>query len=158
MFNFSGPIPAGLNASPSSTSINAGGSATFMLNTLSHAAQRTGTFSIAGCPPVSTCTFSAANVVAGGTISAERSDHRKRRRAATGKFAATNSDFVRACDCLGNPADAGSVYFAEEKFAKARDWVHCVNAFVMIVSYGCGITADNPPAPVVGTTTGVYHT
>ena len=68
IFNFSAPIPAGLVATPPTASITAGGSATFTIGTLSPPLSGQVTFSIAGCPPAATCTFSASSVVAGGSL------------------------------------------------------------------------------------------
>jgi hypothetical protein len=157
VFNFSGPIPAGLNASPSSTSITAGATATFTVNTLSPPLSGQVTFSIAGCPPVSTCTFSAASVVAGGSISLSvvtaangsappRQNLQRRIPLSPGRFIVWGIVLVlMMLGFLGKNSRRRAAGFA------------AILLFVATVSIGCGITADNSPAPpVVGTTTGVY--
>ena len=65
VFNFSGPTPAGLAASPNVATITAGGSMTFAINTLAPPLSGQVSFSLAGCPPVSTCTFTSTTVTAG---------------------------------------------------------------------------------------------
>jgi hypothetical protein len=67
VFTFSGPSPAGITASPSSMSINAGSSASYSIGTFSPPLSGNVTFTVAGCPPVSTCTFSPASVTAGSS-------------------------------------------------------------------------------------------
>ena len=67
VFNFSGPTPAGLAASPNVATITAGGSMTFAINTLAPPLSGQVSFSLAGCPPVSTCTFTSTTVTAGAS-------------------------------------------------------------------------------------------
>ncbi len=69
VFHFSGPSPVGVNAMPSSTTISAGGSASFTIATLAPPLSGPVTFIVAGCPPVSTCAFSPASVTAGSSTS-----------------------------------------------------------------------------------------
>lgn len=65
VFNFSGPTPAGLAASPNVATISAGSSMTFTINTLAPPLSGQVSFSLEGCPPLSTCTFSSTTVQAG---------------------------------------------------------------------------------------------
>jgi hypothetical protein len=65
VFNFSGPTPAGLAASPNVATISAGGTMTFTINTLAPPLSGQVSFSLAGCPPLSTCTFGSTTVQAG---------------------------------------------------------------------------------------------
>ncbi len=67
VFHFSGPSPVGINAMPTSTTILAGTAASFSVSTLAPPLSGSVTFTIAGCPPVSTCTFSPASVTAGSS-------------------------------------------------------------------------------------------
>jgi hypothetical protein len=65
VFTFSGPAPAGVAASPGANTINAGSSASFAVATFSPPLSGNVTFTLAGCPPVSTCGFNPAGVPAG---------------------------------------------------------------------------------------------
>jgi hypothetical protein len=156
MFNFSGPIPAGLNASPSSTSITAGGSTTFMLNTLSPPLSGQVTFSIAGCPPVSTCTFSAANVVAGGSISLSVVTTANGSAPPAGNLRRVIPVSPERVIVWAMLLTVTLFTLLKKNSRRRTIGFASLILFVMVVSNGCGITADNPSAPVVGTTTGVY--
>lgn len=158
VFNFSGPIPAGLNASPSSMSITAGATATFTINTLSPPLSGQVTFSIAGCPPVSTCTFSAASVMAGGSISLSVVT------AANGAAPPVRNLKHVIPFSPENIIATGTILtltmllfiFLKKNPRRRVIGLVALSFCVAIVSSGCGITADNAPAPVVGTTVGVY--
>lgn len=158
VFNFSGPIPAGLNASPSSISITAGATATFTINTLSPPLSGQVTFSIAGCPPVSTCTFSAASVVAGGSISLSVVTTANGAAPPVGnlrRLIPLTSQSVIASGTLLSLAMLLSI-FLKKNSRRCAIGLAALMLFVAISSVGCGVTADNAPAPVVGTTAGVY--
>jgi hypothetical protein len=65
VFNFSGPTPAGLAATPNAATISAGSSMNFTINTLAPPLSGQVSFSLAGCPPLATCTFTSSTVTAG---------------------------------------------------------------------------------------------
>jgi hypothetical protein len=67
VFNLSGPSPAGVTASPGSTSINSGGTASYTIGTFSPPLSGSVAFTVSGCPPVSTCAFNPASVTAGSS-------------------------------------------------------------------------------------------
>jgi len=58
-------LPGGVTAQPVSMSVTAGGSASFTIKTLAPPLSGQVTLTIAGCPPVSTCTFTSASITAG---------------------------------------------------------------------------------------------
>jgi hypothetical protein len=157
VFNFSGPIPAGLNASPSSMSITAGGTATFTINTLSPPLSGQVTFSIAGCPPVSTCTFSAPSVVAGGSISLSvvtAANGSAPPAQSLRRLLPFSSERIIASGTL---LSLLLLLMLRKNSRRRAIGFAALILFVAIISNGCGITADNSaPAPVVGTTVGVY--
>jgi hypothetical protein len=162
VFNFSGPIPAGLNASPSSMSITAGATATFTINTLSPPLSGQVTFSIAGCPPVSTCTFSAPSVVAGGSISlsvvtaanSAAPPVKNLRRPIP-----LSPESIIASGTLLSLAMLLLILLRKNSQRRLIGFaaLAALMLFVAIISDGCGITADNSVAtPPVGTTAGAY--
>ncbi len=65
VFNFSGPSPAGVTASPNAATISPGGSASFNIGTFSPPLSGAVTLTLSGCPSLSTCTFSATSITAG---------------------------------------------------------------------------------------------
>ncbi|HEV3221129.1 MAG TPA: sialidase family protein [Candidatus Acidoferrales bacterium] len=65
VFNFSGPSPAGVTASPSAVTISAGGSASYNIGTFSPPLSGNVTLTVSGCPSLSTCTFSSTSIAAG---------------------------------------------------------------------------------------------
>jgi len=65
VFNFAGPLPGGVTAQPVSMSVTAGGSASFTIKTLAPPLSGQVTLTIAGCPPVSMCTFTSGSITAG---------------------------------------------------------------------------------------------
>lgn len=67
IFNFSGPTPAGLAVSPPAATIQSGGSTSYTIGTFGPPLTGAVTFLVAGCPPVSTCSFSPASVTAGSS-------------------------------------------------------------------------------------------
>lgn len=161
VFNFNAPIPAGLVAAPPTASITAGGSATFTINTLSPPLSGQVTFSIAGCPPVATCVFSASNVVAGGSLSLSVTTIAN--GAAPSTWNLEHTPFISPW-----PATSWEILFLLTMFLivtkKARRrrvigfaGMSALLLFVTVFANGCGVTASNsPPAAIVGTTAGVY--
>ncbi|MFZ0820451.1 MAG: hypothetical protein WAM91_10300 [Candidatus Acidiferrales bacterium] len=67
VFTLGGPSPAGVTASPSSTSINSGGTASYTIGTFSPPLSGTVAFTLSGCPPVSTCGFNPTSVTGGSS-------------------------------------------------------------------------------------------
>jgi hypothetical protein len=67
VFTFNGPAPAGVTASPGANSINAGSSSSFTIGTFSPPLSGSVAFTVAGCPPVSTCSFNPASVTGGSS-------------------------------------------------------------------------------------------
>lgn len=65
VFNFSGPTPAGVTASPNPATITAGATMTFAINTLAPPLSGQVNLTLSGCPPVATCTFLSSSVTAG---------------------------------------------------------------------------------------------
>ncbi len=65
VFNFSGPSPAGVTASPAAATINAGDSTSYNIGTFSPPLSGTVTFTVSGCPALSTCSFNPAGTTAG---------------------------------------------------------------------------------------------
>jgi hypothetical protein len=161
VLNFNAPIPAGLSASPSAMSVTAGGSATFTINTLSPPLSGQVTFSISGCPPVSTCTFSASNVVAGGSISLSVTT-----TAASTALPVRNVRRVFPISrepliVWGVLLTLTMLLFVSLKKSHRRRVIGFASLIVLlffltIAINGCGITADNAVASVPGTTAGVY--
>ena len=162
VLNLSGPIPAGLVASPPAMSISAGGSATFTIGTVSPPLSGQVTFIVAGCPPVSTCTFSVGSVVAGGSLSlnvtttahgiglpapsARRSPPSSRILVAVWEILLSLITLVVIT--IRKDRRHGQIGFAS---------IVVLLAATVIFSDGCGITANNtPPAPAPGTSAGVY--
>ncbi len=161
VLNFNAPIPAGLVASPPAMSITAGGSATFTIGTLSPPLSGQVTFSIAGCPPVSTCTFSAGSVVAGGSISLNVTT--------TVNGAAPPTRNLRRAPARSPATVVWGILLAlitllliPLKSYRRRSLVRFAALGILlfgvtIASGGCGITADNtPPVAPPGTSAGVY--
>jgi hypothetical protein len=162
VLNFNAPIPAGLIASPPATSISAGGSATFTIGTLSPPLSGQVTFSISGCPPVSTCTFSAGSVVAGGSISLSVTTTVRSAAAPARKLPrlpAGSPDVVNLGVLL---LAAAMLLFASLRKYPRRAVIALAPLVLLLlgaalVSSGCGVTADNaPPVPPAGTSAGVY--
>ena len=163
VFNFSAPIPAGLVASPPSMSIAAGGSATFTIGTVSPPLNGQVTFSVAGCPPVSTCTFSASTVTAGGSLSLSVTT-----AAASGSVRAVRN--LRSVPEISRRilTAAWEILAALTMiliFLKKNQRRRVIGFAVMVVLLmvvtvavnGCGVTGSNSPAVIVpGTTAGVY--
>jgi hypothetical protein len=154
VLNFNAPIPAGLTSSPPATSISAGATATFTIGTLSPPLSGQVTFSIAGCPPVSTCTFSAGSVAAGGSISLAVTT--------TVRAAAPSTrNLRRVVPRSPTPAVVWGVLLALTMLflipLRKNRRLGILLFGVAIVSFGCGVTANNTP-PVVppGTSAGVY--
>jgi hypothetical protein len=67
VFNFSGPSPTGVTASPNASTISPGGSTSYTIGTFSPPLSGTVTLTVAGCPSLSTCTFSSSSITAGMT-------------------------------------------------------------------------------------------
>ncbi|HUK29907.1 MAG TPA: hypothetical protein VLV89_02265, partial [Candidatus Acidoferrum sp.] len=65
VFNFSGPLPTGVTASPSASTISAGGTTSYNIGTFSPPLSGTVTLTVAGCPSLSTCAFSSSSITAG---------------------------------------------------------------------------------------------
>jgi len=160
VFNFSAPIPAGLVASPPAASIKAGGSATFTINTLSPPLSGQVTFSIAGCPPVATCAFSASSVVAGGSLSLSATT-----------MANGAAPMVRNLRHVPQFSPrwviSWGILFSMALFVLMRrtqrrrviGFAPMITLLVLVAGFanGCGVTASNSaPAAVVGTAAGAY--
>jgi hypothetical protein len=159
VFNFSAPIPAGLVATPPTASIAAGGSATFTINTLSPPLSGQVTFSIAGCPPVATCTFSASNVVAGGSLTLNVTT------VANGAAPATRN--LRRVPFVPLPwtTYCGILFSMMIMFSMKKNQRRAIRfaptmallLLAWVFATGCGVTASNSaPAAVVGTAAGAY--
>ncbi len=163
VFNFSAPIPAGLVASPPSMSITAGGSATFTIGTLSPPLNGQVTFSVAGCPPVSTCTFSAGTVMAGGSLSLSVTT-----AAASGSVPAVRNlrrvpeisrrIFTAAWESLA-ALTMMLIFLKKIQRRRVIGFAPMIILLMVVTVFGngCGVAGSNSPAVIVpGTTAGVY--
>jgi hypothetical protein len=65
VFNFSGPLPSGVTASPTAATISAGGTTSYNIGTFSPPLSGNVTLTVAGCPSLSTCTFTSSSITAG---------------------------------------------------------------------------------------------
>ena len=159
--NFNAPIPAGLIASPPAMSIHAGASASFTVNTLSPPLSGQVTFSIAGCPPVSTCTFSAGSVVAGPSISLSVTT--------TANGVSPVRGLRREPPSSHRPAIFWEILLlmtalivtlpkiVQRRRVAAYAKLRVLLFVVAMIADGCGITADNTTVvPTPGTAAGVY--
>ena len=160
--NFNLPIPGGLVASPTTMAITAGASATFTISTVSPPLSGQVTFSIAGCPPVSTCSFSPSTVVAGtstslsvtttanGAVLPVRSLRRmpafSRRPKISWRMSALMM-ILSLVGVIGVCRKRSNILFFP---------LLALLVVVIIFSNGCGVTESDPTAPPVGTTPGVY--
>jgi hypothetical protein len=162
VFNFNAPIPAGLVASPPSMSITAGGSATFTINTVSPPLSGQVTFSVAGCPPVSTCAFSAGSVTAGGSLSLSVTTAARgvvpavwnlRRAPPISRRLLMTSEISAALTGL-------MIIFLKRNQRRRALAIAPMIMLLMVATVvcdGCGVTAGNSPGVIVpGTATGVY--
>jgi hypothetical protein len=161
VFSFNAPIPAGLVASPPAMSIAAGGSAAFTIGTLSPPLSGQVTFSIAGCPPVSTCTFSANGVVAGSSLTLSV--------VTVANGAAPPMRILRRVLPISNlRLMFGGILFSltlltfaflknSQKRSIRFTPLTALLFLVAVFGNGCGVTAGNSPgAAAPGTTAGVY--
>ena len=67
VLNFFGPLAGGLSATPTTATITAGGSQTYMVNVITPPFTGQVALTLSGCPTNSTCTFAANSVTAGGS-------------------------------------------------------------------------------------------
>jgi hypothetical protein len=166
VFNFSGPSPSGVTASPNASTVSAGGTTSYNIGTFSPPLSGTVALTLAGCPSLSTCTFTSTSITAGmsSTLSVTTTaDSESSFTAPRNRVPLFPIKVLREVEIVAGLAFAlAFIWLTQRKRAMLRRGVAwfplaIVLVFAVACMAGCFAFAESvPPVTIPGTPAGIY--